>query len=185
VRWLRAHAGDYRIDPRRLAAVGGSAGGQLVALLGASNGVAALEGEVGERTGSSTVQAIVDIDGLADFTEPGFAAEQAAHPSAPTRFLGGPLAERADVWRAASALTHVSVRSAPTLFLNSTAPSPVLPGRPAMRDRLRALGIDAEIVIIPDTPHPFWLFHPWFERTVTEIDRFFRRQFTLASNPAP
>ncbi len=177
VRWLRAHAGDYRIDPERIAAVGGSSGGHLVALLGASNGEAALEGEVGERSGSSAVQAVVDIDGLADFTEPDFVHQQAAHPSAPTRFLGGPLAARADIWRQASPVAHVGPRSAPTLFLNSTAPSPVLPGRAGMRDRLRALGIDAEMVVIPDAPHPFWLVHPWFDRTVAEIDRFLRCQF--------
>jgi pectinesterase len=185
VRWLRAHAGDYRIDPQRLAAVGGSAGGQLVAVLGASNGVAALEGEVGERAGSSAVLAVVDIDGLADFTEPDFVRQQAENPSAPTRFLGGPFATRGDVWRQASALTHVGPHSAPTLFLNSTAPSPVLPGRPAMCGRLRALGLEAEIVVIPDSPHPFWLVHPWFDRAVAEIDRFLQRQFAAIPAAPP
>ena len=185
VRWLRAHAGDYGIDPQRIAAVGGSSGGQLAALLGASNGLAALEGEVGERAGSSAVQAVVDIDGLADLTEPDFVRLQAENPSAPTRFLGGPFATRAEFWRQASALTHVGPHSAPTLFLNSTAPTPVLPGRPAMRDRLRALGLDAEIVVIPDTPHPFWLVHPWFDRVVAEIDRFLERQFAAIPAAPP
>jgi acetyl esterase/lipase len=185
VRWLRAHAGDYWIDPERIGAVGGSSGGHLAALLGASNGETALEGEVGERTGSSAVQAVVDIDGLADFTEPDFVRQQAAQPSAPTRFLGGPFTARAEIWRQASPMAHVGPHSAPTLFLNSTAPSPVLPGRAAMRDRLRALGIDAEIVVIPDTPHPFWLVHPWFDRAVAEADRFLRRQFAREPGPVP
>ena len=185
VRWLRAHAGDWRIDPARIAAVGGSSGGQLVALLGATNGMPAFEGAVGERGASSAVQAVVDIDGLADFTEPAFVAAQAAHPSAPTRFLGGTCRERSAVWREASALTHVGPASAPTLFLNSTAPTPVLPGRPEMRDRLHALGIDAEIIVFPDTPHPFWLVQPWFERVVAEIDRFLRRELPRAARPAP
>ena len=44
VRWLRAHAGRYGYDPKRIAALGDSAGGQLVALLGTSEGVPALEG---------------------------------------------------------------------------------------------------------------------------------------------
>jgi len=185
VRWVRARAVEYRIDPQRIAVVGGSAGGQLAALLGASNGAAALEGEVGEGSGSSAVQAVVDIDGLADFTEPEFVRQQAEDPSAPTRFLGGPFAERAEIWRLASPLTHTGPRSAPTLFLNSTARSPVLPGRPAMAERLRALGIQAEIVVIPDTPHPFWLVHPWFDRTLAEIDRFLRRQLSGGRAPVP
>jgi acetyl esterase/lipase len=177
VRWLRTHADDHRIERRRIAAVGGSAGGHLAALLGASNGIAELDGGTGDRTVSSAVQAVVDIDGLADFTASDFVAMQAAEPGAPTRFLGGPWQARREIWRQASPLTHVSSRSAPTLFLNSTASRPVLPGRQAMRDKLRAAGVAAEIVTIPGTPHTFWLFHPWFERAVAEIDRFLRRQF--------
>jgi hypothetical protein len=48
-----------------------------------------------------------------------------------------------------------------------------------MRNRLRALGIDSDIVVIPDSPHPFWLVHPWFDRTVAEIDRFLRLHFAM------
>jgi pectinesterase len=177
--WLRAHAWERRIDPGRIAAVGASSGGQLVALLGATNGAPEFEGDVGEQAGLSGVQAVVDIDGLADFTDPELVRQQEVCPSAPAHFLGGPFATRASVWRAASALTHVGPRSAPTLFINSTAPTPILPGRAAMCDRLRALGIDSEIVVIPDTPHPFWLVDPWFDRTVAEIDRFLHRLFAV------
>jgi pectinesterase len=179
VRWLRAHARERRINPDRIAAVGASSGGQLVALLGATNGAPEYEGNVGEQAGLSAVQAVVDIDGLADFTDPELVRQQEVRPSSPTRFLGGPFATRASVWGAASALTHVGPRSAPTLFINSTAPTPILPGRAAMCNRLRALGIDSEIVVIPDTPHPFWLAYPWFDRTVAEIDRFLRRHFAM------
>ena len=159
LRWLREHASEHGIDATRLAVVGASSGGQLAALLGARG----------------DVQAAVDIDGLADFTDPDFVAEQAARPSAPTRFLGGPYATRADTWRAASALTHVGARSAPTLFINSTAATPPLPGRPQMLQRLQAAGVVAELMVLPDTPHPFWLFQPWFERVVDETDAFLRR----------
>ena len=183
IRWLRAHADEFGVDAGRIGILGASAGGQLAALVGAGNGVAALEGDGVGAEQSSVVQAVVDIDGLADFTEPDFVAAQTTKPSAPTRFLGGSFAERAHVWRAASALTHVNVQSAPTLFLNSTSPSPVLPGRAAMHDRLVALGIDSLIVVVPDTPHPFWLFHPWFERVVDESDRFLSRHLKSSVEP--
>lgn len=56
VRWLRAHAATYSIDPHRIGAWGSSAGGHLAALLGTSGGVAELEGTVGDCLGvSSTV----------------------------------------------------------------------------------------------------------------------------------
>jgi len=186
VRWLRAHAAEHGIDPARIAAVGGSAGGPLAALLGASNNVAALEGPVsegranppGEPLPSSAVQAVVDIDGLADFTDPALVAQQAAKPSAPARFLGGSYADHTETWRTASAIAHIGRGSAPTLFLDSTAPSPLLPGREAMADKLRALGIDTEFVTLPGTPHTFWLLQPWFDDTVARTAAFLRRQLS-------
>lgn len=176
VRWLRLHAAEHRVGPDRIAVIGMSAGGQLAALLGATNGMAEFEGEVGERVGSSRVQAVVNIDGLVDFTGPELVSQQEASPSAPVRFLGGKFSEIPDTWRAASPVTHVSPHSAPTLFIKSTASTPILPGREAMRDKLRAARVASEIVVIPDTPHPFWLFHPWFEPTVVAADHFLRVQ---------
>jgi acetyl esterase/lipase len=39
LRWLRAHAREYHIDPTRVGAFGGSAGGHLVAFLGTTAGI--------------------------------------------------------------------------------------------------------------------------------------------------
>ena len=94
------------------------------------------------------------------------------------RYLGGNFNERPDVWRAASALWHIGPHSAPTLFINGTAASPTLPGRTEMCDRLRTAGVAGEMVVIPDTPHPFWLFHPWFEPTLAATDRFLRARLS-------
>jgi PelA/Pel-15E family pectate lyase len=164
IHWLRAHAVDLALENQKLGVIGGSAGGQLAALLGASDG--------------AEVAAVVDIDGLADFTGQELLDQQAAKPSAPVRFLGGTFAEKPEVWRAASAITHVSKTSAPTLFINSTVTSPILPGREAMRDKLRAAGVDSDIIVVPDTPHPFWLFNPWFDRVIDESDKFLRKHLT-------
>jgi len=172
VRYLRANAAHYYIDPDHIGAIGGSAGGQLVALLGATNGRPEFEGAGTDASASSAVQAVVDIDGLADFTGPALLAKEAENPGAPVRFLGGSYAARAAVWRAASAIDQVGPLSAPTLFINSTAPAPILPGRREMQAKLTALGIASQVVVIPDTPHPFWLVNPWFEPTLAAADRF-------------
>ncbi|MFT3830119.1 MAG: alpha/beta hydrolase fold domain-containing protein [Opitutaceae bacterium] len=176
VRWLRVHAAEQGIDPARIGAVGGSAGGHLAALLGATNGIAALEGEVGERAAASDVQCVVDIDGLADFTAAALVAQQVAKPSAPTRFLGGPFADHTETWRTASPLTHIGRGSAPTFFLNSTATSPLLPGRLEMAKKLRSLGTASEVAVVPDTPHVFWLLEPWFAGVVATTADYLRRE---------
>ena len=180
VRWLRENAGRFFIDAGKIGAVGGSAGGHLVALLGVSAGVPALTGGSGQ--GAADVQAVVDIDGLADFTGAALVEKEAQNPGAPTRFLGGSFADRPDVWRLASPISHVGPRSAPTLFIDSAATSgaprpgaPILPGRKEMRDRLRAAGGASELIIIPDTPHPFWLVNPWFDVVVDKTAAFFNQ----------
>jgi pectinesterase len=57
-----------------------------------------------------------------------------------------------------------------------------LPGRDEMSARLKLMGVDSAVVTFPDTPHVFWLFHPWFEKVVDESDRFLRRHL-IASPP--
>lgn len=175
VRWLRAHAREHAIDPEVIGAVGGSAGGHLVALLGATNATAAFEGDGPHRDVSSSVQAVVDLDGLVDFTGPELLAQQKEKPSAPTRFLGATFAENPHVWREASPLTHLGLRSAPTLFINSSAPTPILPGREEMSRRLTMMGIDSEVLTMEGSPHVFWLVEPWFEPAVAEIVRFLEK----------
>jgi acetyl esterase/lipase len=68
VRWIRANAKQYRFNPDRIAAWGGSAGGHLSALLGTSGDVKELEDlSMGNTEYSSRVQAIVDWFGPTDF----------------------------------------------------------------------------------------------------------------------
>lgn len=176
IRWLRANAARYGVDPAHIGAVGGSAGAQLVTLLGASNGVAALEGEPGELAGvSSEIQAMVNIDGVASFPDAALIAQEEARPGASSRFNGGDYSQARETWHASSGLTYVSRRSAPCLFIKSTVTRPILPGRDEMSARLNALGVDSAVVTIPDTPHPFWLVHPWFEPTLAHAEAFLRK----------
>jgi acetyl esterase/lipase len=63
IRWLRANAKKYNIDPDRIGVIGASAGGHLSALLGTSGHVKSLEGPGGNADQSSKVQAVVDLFG--------------------------------------------------------------------------------------------------------------------------
>ena len=179
VRWLLANAARFNIDPDRIAAVGASAGGHLVTLLGATNGMANFEGEGGNAKVSSSVESVVDIDGTATFIDPGNVEKEKKGPfDTNTRFIGGTYEEKASVWRDASPITHVNPKSAPILFINSSSYRP-FQQREEMSAKLKALGIVSEIVVIPDTPHPFWLFHPWFDTTIRYVDEFFKRTMSV------
>jgi acetyl esterase/lipase len=63
VRWLRANARKYNLDPDHFGVIGASAGGHLSALLGTSGGVKELEGKGGNEEQSSRVQAVIDLFG--------------------------------------------------------------------------------------------------------------------------
>ena len=175
VRWLRANAKRFGIDEKRIGAVGASSGGHLVALLGATNDLAKFEGNGGNEKYSSRVQSVVDIDGTATFIDPGNIAKEIKGPyDTNTQLTGFTYAQNPEIWKDASPITHVGKMSAPTLFLNSSSFRP-FQQREEMCDKLRSNGIVSEIIVVPDTPHPFWLFRPWFDLTVDNIDAFFKK----------
>jgi acetyl esterase/lipase len=162
VRWLREHGHEHGIDPLHIAIAGGSAGGQIASLAGVTD---------------SGMRAIVNIDGLSDFTS----AEARLHeddsaktPSAAGAWFGGRYADKAALWREASPTFYVTARTPPILFVGSAQPRFSV-GREAMMDKLRAQGVDTQVVLLPDSPHSFWLFEPWLAPTLDAMDAFFQR----------
>ena len=70
IRYLRAHAEEFNIDPDRIIVWGQSAGGHLCNILGTTDGVEELEGEVGGNLEfSSKPLAVVDYYGMTDILE--------------------------------------------------------------------------------------------------------------------
>ncbi len=97
IRWLRANAAAFNIDPSRIGSWGSSAGGHLSALAATSGGVAALEGTTGGNLGfSSRVQAAADYFGPTDIivinldttTPPGSTINHDAPSSPESRLIG-------------------------------------------------------------------------------------------------
>ncbi len=122
VRWLRAHAAAYNIDPNRFGAWGESAGGHLVAMLGVSGHVT--EFEVGEHLNvSSHVQAVVDHFGPTDFLQMdahrlagGMVHDVADSPE--SELVGGPIQEHPERVAAANPVTYVRGDAAPFLIVH-------------------------------------------------------------------
>jgi len=75
------------------------------------------------------------------------------------------------MWIEASPLTYAGVTTPPMLFINSSFPR-FHAGRDSVIAILNVHGIYSEVHTIPDTPHTFWLFHPWFGQTVDYITSF-------------
>jgi acetyl esterase/lipase len=129
VRFLRANAAQYKLNPDRIGAWGASAGGNLASLLGTSCGVAALEGaELGNADQSSCVQAVVDWFGPIDFLA---LDEQFAGTSCPqdhneasspeSKLLGAAVQTVPDLAKAANPMTYITDKAAPFFIQNGSA----------------------------------------------------------------
>ncbi|MEW5826331.1 MAG: alpha/beta hydrolase fold domain-containing protein [Candidatus Bipolaricaulota bacterium] len=149
VRWLRANAVALDIDPQRIGAMGSSAGGHLVAMLGVTDGSEGLEGETGDLELSSRVQAVVDYFGPTDLARAGGLRDPAI-----LAFIGGTCAERPDVCRAASPLTYVSHDDPPFLIAHGTQDARVpFEQSVFLRDALVHAGVEAELLALDGAGH--------------------------------
>jgi acetyl esterase/lipase len=116
IRWLRANAKKYSLDPDHIGVWGASAGGHLVALLGVTGGVKDLEGDEGNLDQSSRVQAVVDWFGPTDFNTIGKGLNDPKSPV--SRLIGGPPQENKEKAAKASPITYVGKDAAPTLIMH-------------------------------------------------------------------
>jgi acetyl esterase/lipase len=176
VRWLRAHAAEYRIDPNRIGAAGGSAGGHLVGLLGTTNQIKEFEGAGGNSNFSSQVRAVAAFNPAVDFVSFGKGASGNAS-NAVYEFLGATYAHQPNLWAQAAPITHVNQNSAVFLFLHGTGDT-VVPYQQSvdMMNKLKTAGIRAEIFSAPEAGHGFFNRPPWFQPALKRMEEFFIRE---------
>jgi acetyl esterase/lipase len=157
VRWLRAHAGDYGLNPDRIGAAGASAGGHLVALLGTTANHPELEGTEGNPGVSSAVQAVFDFFGPTDFlamTTPVNHWPSADAQAVVADLLGGPVAQNPDKARQASPLYYVSAQSAPFYIVQGDQdPLVPLPQSIALNDALQKAGVASTLYVVKGGGH--------------------------------
>lgn len=177
VRWVRKHAKKYNIDPDQITVMGFSAGGELAAFLGATNGMKDFEGNGYNKKISSTVNALVDIDGTLSFVHPESGeGDDSKRTSAGTYWFGYSKKDNPALWQQASPLTHVGKQSPPTLFINSSVDR-MHAGRNDYIKILNDNGIFSSTKTFEKSPHGFCLFEPWFTPTVQYIDEFLKTVF--------
>jgi pectinesterase len=179
LRWIHAHAKKYNVDTNKIAVLGFSAGGQLAALLGVTNGVSKFEGSDCNANASSSVKAIVDLDGTLSFVHPESGeGDDSKKTSAATYWFGYSKKENPELWKEASPLTYVGKNTPPTLFINSSVDR-MHAGRNDFIKVLNENNIYSEVKTFSDAPHSFPLFDPWFEPTVKYADEFLKKVLDL------
>jgi acetyl esterase/lipase len=154
VRWLRANAAKYHIDPERIGVTGGSAGGHLAQFLGVTAGVKEFEGQGGNPDQSSAVACVVNYFGPSDFTK-SYGKSVDAAVVLPL-FLGGNLESARERHIRSSPLNWVTPDAAPTLCIHGTEDKYVAYEQAVwLTDRLKAAGVEAELLTLKGAGHGF------------------------------
>jgi acetyl esterase/lipase len=149
VRWVRANAAKYNVDPERIGAFGHSAGAQLAALLGMEE--TRDNSEPSLASYSSKVQAVVDVSGPSDFT----IGHNADGTGFLARFLGADYSTHPEVWREASPAFRVSKGDAPFLILHGTQDQEVpISQAQELFEKLQSAGVPVSFIKIDDV-HTF------------------------------
>jgi len=178
VRWLRANASQYGVDPESIGATGLSAGGHLAALLATSGDVTAFEGDGGNADQSSRIQACYAMGAQSDFNaEPIQRVRRdmkvaEGKPNIWVQFLGAAPDEDPEVYQLASPLHHLDAGDPPLAFMAGEHDNEGTRAN-VTRDKLAELGIATELLIIADAPHAFLGRQAWFDQAVERSLAFF------------
>jgi len=149
VRWIRANAAKYRVDPDPIGAFGHSAGAQLAALLGLEDTRDNSDPALARY--SSRVQAVVDVSGPTDFTQHHDPDDDAFL----SNFFGGDYAQHSKVWQEASPAFHVDRNDPPFLIVHGTQDAEVpMAQSQELADKLKQAGVPVKFVTVDDV-HTF------------------------------
>lgn len=158
VRWVRGHARSLGIDPRRVGALGGSAGGNLVALVG-TGGTGSLR--TGTRLGAAVAwSGQLDLERLS--------GEGATNVNS---YLGCDLAACPDTWALASPIDHVNHGDTPMLLFGSRHDSTPPAQSTRMASALRRSGVDGRAVILRGSRHGQQYADAAMDRTIAFLRR--------------
>jgi acetyl esterase/lipase len=151
VRWLRANARKYNIDPDHIGAVGFSSGAYLALMLGVTSPIDRLEGDSTSYGYSSAVQAVASCAGPTDFVTHW---NDRGAPEILGPLMGGTPEQYPEEFRKASPLTYVSGNSAPTLLIHGDRDGNVSADQSvALSEKMKKVGANVQLIIRKNRGH--------------------------------
>ncbi|MEO6739578.1 MAG: alpha/beta hydrolase [Chthoniobacteraceae bacterium] len=173
VRWVRANAARFGLDPHRIGAWGGSAGGHLVGLLAA----APTHGNFltdDLKDVSSAVQATCIMAGPTDLTAEKFVVglRAAKEKSGSFQWFAKLYDDAPEIYKEASPITHFTKATGPILFLTGDLDNPDRDA--AGMEKLKSLGVATKQVVLKDAKHGCWMQPAWSGQCVDAVDAWFR-----------
>jgi arylsulfatase A len=169
IRWLRAHAAEYAIDPEAIGTIGGSSGAHMALLAALTSGIAEFEGAGGNPNTPSHVQSVVAMAVPANLL-----ALSPENKLAVGRFLGSTPEQDAETWRRASPIAHARPDGPPVLLLHGAGDDSVPSSQSTnFAEQYRRAGASAEVHILNGAPHAFWNYLPWFRDAMDRAAAFF------------
>ena len=149
VRWLRTHASEYGCDGTKIGALGDSAGGHLVSMLGLTNDNPEFEGDEGTSGVSSSIQGVADYFGPSDLAKFG----SGGNPKELIQLLGGTTFDLEKA-RKASPLTYVTAKAPPFVIVHGNADKSVpIEQSIELNDALVKAGVDSKIYVMKGKGH--------------------------------
>ncbi len=175
IKWLKKNAKAYNADSSKVTLLGCSSGGHLAALCGVTNNIPKFESDYLLGI-SSKVSAVIDLDGILDFSHPAESGKDTSdlYPSVGKLWFGTSFKENPKLWIEASPINYINDNSPEFLFINSSI-SRFHAGRDSAVILFEKHKIKYKIETLPNTPHTFWLFDPWFKSAANIIGDFLKK----------
>lgn len=171
VRWLRQHAEDYHLDPKRLGAMGFSAGGHLSLMLGVTDKDDGLEGDPSDDAPDTRIQAVVNYFGPTDL-----GADNIPDQVKPLvrDLLGGDPSDKPEQTKKASPLSFVTDDDPPILTFQGTRDA-LVPYDQALKlaDAMTDKGVPGRVELLIGGGHGFG--RPEMENTLQQAMQFLDR----------
>jgi acetyl esterase/lipase len=153
IEYLYQHADKYRLDRKRFALIGFSAGGHLANLVGLSNNNLIKDFYADGKKPHFKIRLVLDFYGPANFFS--LKGNDSKDPKNPiTLLLGGTVADKPDLAKEASPITYIDKNDPPFLIVQGEKDESVNPDQAtALNTRLMSAGVKSELIIVPGAPH--------------------------------